>query len=81
MMVVDGILGFIVIWRLWRWKLVAGVLMMLPFIVVDATFLIATLLKLADGAWLPVLFGMRTDAAHHHVAPRQQYPGSEDAPR
>jgi KUP system potassium uptake protein len=53
-----SILGFIVIWRLWRWKLWLVVLMMLPFIVVDTTFLIATMLKLADGAWVPVLFGV-----------------------
>src|SRR5688500_10184344 len=52
-----SILGFIVIWRLWRWKLWLVVLMMFPFIMVDTTFLIATMMKLADGAWVPVLFG------------------------
>jgi KUP system potassium uptake protein len=53
-----SILGFIVIWRLWRWKLWLVVLMMFPFITVDTTFLIATMMKLADGAWVPVLFGV-----------------------
>jgi KUP system potassium uptake protein len=31
---------------------------MLPFIVVDGTFLAATMMKLAEGAWVPVLFGV-----------------------
>ena len=53
-----SILGFIVIWRLWRWKLWVVMLMMTPFIVVDATYLAATLMKLVEGAWVPVLFGV-----------------------
>jgi KUP system potassium uptake protein len=53
-----SILGFIVIWRLWRWKLWVVVLMMTPFIVVDATYFAATLMKLVEGAWVPVLFGV-----------------------
>jgi KUP system potassium uptake protein len=52
------LLGFIVIWRLWRWKLWSATLLMLPFIVVDGTFLAAAMMKLAEGAWVPVLFGI-----------------------
>ena len=38
-MVVDGVLGFIVIWKLWRWPLWKAALLMVPFVVVDCTFL------------------------------------------
>ena len=57
-MVVDGILGFIVIWKLWRWPLWRAGLLMVPLVVVDATFFTANFLKLFDGAWVPLLFGI-----------------------
>jgi len=56
--ITASILGFIVIWRLWNWKFWAAALLMGPFFLVDATFLIAALMKLAEGAWVPVLFGL-----------------------
>jgi KUP system potassium uptake protein len=56
-MVVDGVLGFIVIWKLWRWPLWKVALLMVPLIVVDVTFFAANLLKLLEGAWVPLLFG------------------------
>jgi KUP system potassium uptake protein len=56
-MVVDGILGFIVIWKLWRWKWWSAALLIVPLVIVDATFLSANLLKLFEGAWAPLLFG------------------------
>ena len=56
-MVVDGLLGFLVIWRLWGWQWWQAGLMVLPLVVVDGTFLSANLLKLFEGAWLPLLFG------------------------
>src|SRR5437763_13789228 len=56
-MVVDGILGFVVIWKLWRWKWWSAALLIVPLVVVDATFLSANLLKLFEGAWAPLLFG------------------------
>jgi KUP system potassium uptake protein len=56
-MVVDGLLGFIVIWKLWKWKWWSAALLIVPLVLVDAVFLSANLLKLLEGAWLPVLFG------------------------
>ena len=52
-----GILGFIVIWKLWKWRLWAALALMLPLIFVDTSFVIASTLKLFEGAWLPVLVG------------------------
>ena len=54
----SAILGFIVIWKLWGWRLWAAALLMVPFIVVDGTFVMATMLNLLKGAWLPVVFGL-----------------------
>jgi KUP system potassium uptake protein len=57
-MVVDGILAFIVIWKLWKWPAWKAALLMVPLVVVDATFFSANLLKLLEGAWVPLLFGV-----------------------
>jgi KUP system potassium uptake protein len=54
---IAGLLGLIVIWKLWDWRAWAA-LIMLPFIAVDATFLLASTLKIVEGAWVPVLFGV-----------------------
>ena len=56
-MVVDGLLGFIVIWKLWHWPAWKAALLMVPLVFVDFVFLSANLLKLLEGAWVPVLFG------------------------
>jgi KUP system potassium uptake protein len=57
-MVADGIMGFVVIWKLWNWKVATAAAVMLPFVVVDMTFFSANLLKLFEGAWVPLLFGL-----------------------
>jgi KUP system potassium uptake protein len=56
-MVVDGIMGFVVIWKLWNWRATTAAVVILPFVVVDMTFFSANLLKLLEGAWVPLLFG------------------------
>ena len=56
-MVVDGVLGFIVVWKLWRWPAWKAILVVAPLVVVDFTFFSANLLKLIEGAWVPILFG------------------------
>jgi KUP system potassium uptake protein len=57
-MVVDGLLAFIVIWKLWQWRLWQALAISLPLIVVDVTFFSANFLKLFEGAWAPLLFGI-----------------------
>jgi KUP system potassium uptake protein len=56
-MVADGIMGFVVIWKLWNWRVATAAAVILPFVVVDMTFFSANLLKLLEGAWVPLLFG------------------------
>ena len=57
-MVADGIMGFVVIWKLWNWRPAAAAALIVPFVVVDTTFFSANLLKLFEGAWVPLLFGL-----------------------
>ena len=57
-MVVDGIMGFVVIWKLWNWRPATAAALIVPFIIVDMTFFTANLLKLFEGAWVPLLFGL-----------------------
>jgi KUP system potassium uptake protein len=56
-MVADGIMGFVVIWKLWNWRAATAAAVIMPFVVVDMTFFSANLLKLLEGAWVPLLFG------------------------
>jgi KUP system potassium uptake protein len=56
-MVVDGVLAFIVIWKLWHWPLWRVVAVVAPLVFVDLVFFSANLLKLFEGAWVPILFG------------------------
>jgi KUP system potassium uptake protein len=56
--IAASLLGFIVIWKLWQWPLWATLLLMTPFLAVDVVFLAATMIKLVEGAWVPVLFGV-----------------------
>jgi KUP system potassium uptake protein len=50
-------LAFVVIWKLWHWKVWQALLTVLPLVIVDVTFFSANFLKLFDGAWAPLLFG------------------------
>ncbi|HEY8334975.1 MAG TPA: potassium transporter Kup [Tardiphaga sp.] len=57
-MVADGIMGFVVIWKLWNWKAATAAAVIVPFVVVDMTFFSANFLKLLEGAWVPLMFGL-----------------------
>ena len=57
-MVVDGIMGFVVIWKLWNWKAATAFALIAPLVFIDLTFLSANLLKLLEGGWVPLLFGL-----------------------
>jgi KUP system potassium uptake protein len=51
------LLAFVVVWKMWRWKPWQAALLISPFAITDGTFLVASLMKLGEGAWLPVMFG------------------------
>jgi KUP system potassium uptake protein len=51
---VSAILGFVVIWKCWQWRLWTAALLMAPFTAIDGLFVAATSLNLLEGAWLPI---------------------------
>ncbi len=48
---------FVVLSKLWRWPIWATLLVILPLVLVDGIFFVAATMKLAEGAYVPVLFG------------------------
>src|ERR1700712_2200905 len=56
-MVVTGMMGFVVIWRVWKWSPIAAAALIAPFLFLDLTFLAANLLKVVDSGWVPLALG------------------------
>ncbi|MFY9736169.1 MAG: potassium transporter Kup, partial [Rhodoplanes sp.] len=55
-MVVTACMAFIVIWKVWKWSPFFAGALMVPFLVIDTTFLAANLLKVVEGGWVPLAF-------------------------
>jgi KUP system potassium uptake protein len=56
-MVVTAMMGFVVIWKVWRWSPFAAAALIAPFLLLDLTFLSANLLKVFEGGWVPLALG------------------------
>ena len=56
-MVVTGMMGFVVIWHVWKWSPFAAAALIAPFLFLDLTFLAANLLKVLEGGWVPLALG------------------------
>jgi KUP system potassium uptake protein len=56
-MVVTAMMGFVVIWRVWKWSPLAAAALIAPFLFLDFTFLAANLLKVFEGGWVPLALG------------------------
>ena len=56
-MIVDTVLVFIVIQKLWQWKLPASISFLTIFLTVDLLFLSSNSLKIPTGGWLPLVIG------------------------
>jgi KUP system potassium uptake protein len=56
-MVVTAMMGFVVIWRVWKWSPLAAAALIVPFLFLDLTFLAANLLKVFEGGWVPLALG------------------------
>ena len=56
-MVVTAMMGFVVIWKVWRWSPFAAAALIAPFLFLDLTFLAANLLKVWEGGWVPLALG------------------------
>jgi KUP system potassium uptake protein len=56
-MLVTTILAYIVARRMWKWRLAWVLMLVAPLITLDTVFLIANLMKIATGGWVPLLIG------------------------
>jgi KUP system potassium uptake protein len=57
-MLITNILAIAVAVRLWHWQPWRAVLGALPFIVIDLGFFLANSVKIPDGGWFPLVFGL-----------------------
>ncbi len=56
-MLIDSILIFVVMRRLWKWPTVLAIAIALPLLTVDLAFLAANSLKIPEGGWFPLVIG------------------------
>jgi KUP system potassium uptake protein len=56
-MVVTAMMAFVVIWKVWRWNATLAAALVLPFLLIDLTFLSANMLKVFEGGWMPLALG------------------------
>jgi KUP system potassium uptake protein len=56
-MLVTTSLAYIVARRMWKWRLAWVLMLVVPLITLDTVFLIANLMKIATGGWVPLLIG------------------------
>jgi KUP system potassium uptake protein len=56
-MVVTAMMGFVVVWKVWKWSAIAAAALIVPFLFLDLTFLAANLLKVFEGGWVPLALG------------------------
>ncbi len=54
-MLMTTLLLFVVMRGLWKWSLALALAVAVPFLVIDAMFLSANVMKIADGGWVSVL--------------------------
>ena len=53
-MLIDSILIFVVMRRLWDWPVWIAILITTPLLLIDLTFLASNALKIPDGGWFPL---------------------------
>lgn len=57
-MAITSVLAFCVAYWLWGWPLWRALLGATPFLIIDLAFFSANALKIADGGWFPLAFGL-----------------------
>ncbi len=56
-MLINTLMAYTVITRKWNWPLWATLGALIPFGFIDVVFLTSNLLKIPDGAWMPIVLG------------------------
>jgi KUP system potassium uptake protein len=57
-MLITNLLAFSVVRWLWGWKFWQAFFCVLPFVLIDLAFFSANSIKIADGGWFPLIFGL-----------------------
>jgi len=57
-MLITNVLAAAVAIRLWKWNRGLVLLGALPFVCIDLAFFLANTVKIADGGWFPLVFGL-----------------------
>ena len=57
-MFVDTLLAYVIVRRVWNWRLWQAAALLVPIGVIDLVFISANLVKLVEGAWMPVALGL-----------------------
>src|SRR3954463_15563161 len=56
-MVITTAMAFLVMWKCWRWRPATAALVIAPFLAIDLVFLMANMLKIVEGGWMPLAVG------------------------
>ncbi len=54
-MIATTMIAFFVVWRRWGWPLWKAAIVFIPLLLIEQTFFAANILKLFEGAWLPLV--------------------------
>ncbi|WP_295555619.1 potassium transporter Kup [uncultured Hyphomicrobium sp.] len=53
-LVIDSLMAFFVVWKYWNWPLWKAAGLMIPLLFIEQTFFAANIMKLFEGAWVPL---------------------------
>ncbi|QUD86518.1 potassium transporter Kup [Phenylobacterium montanum] len=57
-MFVDTLLAWVIVRKVWNWRLWQAAALVVPIGVIDLVFISSNLVKLVEGAWVPVALGL-----------------------
>lgn len=55
-MIIDSLMAFFIVWKLWKWELWKALLTMVPLLLIEQSFFTANMLKVFEGGWFPLVF-------------------------
>lgn len=57
-MMTTSMMAFYVVWRLWGWPLWKSAAVFMPLLTLEIIFFLANIMKILEGAWVPLLIAM-----------------------
>lgn len=57
-MIVSSLLGFLVIWKVWKRPIWVAALVFAPFLLIELVFLASNLLRVLDGGYVPIILAI-----------------------